>query len=784
MVLEDTTRFLRRAGYAHDNILTPYRFTARMEDGRLDDSNVDLAAFSRPPFDASTACITLARASSRSAVAPLLSTLRFLGAPAALISVEKAVELHAVQSDGRPKLLERADATVWQDQFENRLHALSPEALTKAKFGQTQELDFDATLFPWVRTITETTLTTLLEQLLTDALRSLSPSYQAKPAAQRAVIRIVFHLFACRVLESKGVTEPQATPRDALRAAHNRFSTNIDPTILDSHYLTKSTINQVYSELRQHFSFTSISPEMLGHAYENALVSPTLRRERGVYYTPAAIAEYVLERLPIEGIPEADRIVLDPCCGSGSFLTSAFTRLAHLLADESWTPYRRHQYLRARIIGSDIDDFAREISSLSLLLLDVENRNGWKLVSADARTLVVDDIGKRPTIIVTNPPFREIKESGVRSEKSAEITIRLLDLLPPQGLLGVVMPQSVLDSSAAKTFRKHLLQRAELLELTTFPGIVFKSAADSVLVLARRHDTPAHTSSVTVRELRAKDYTRFRTHRFFTRTYSCQPRPWLQDDDAAFVISPFVELWHRIEKQFPPIRKIAQIKNGLQIKPDDHTSVSDLKRAGDVPFVDRLDALRPFILLSEVDLKPTRWLRYGEHLHRKRSRDIFQGPKVLINSNRNPGSSWRLVAAVSKETLFYSDNFHGVLPTGDTSVEEIAAVLNSPIANAWFDAHSRKRKIVQKTLSRLPFPSFESSDRKRVISLVERIQDGLVRKYGASANALFTSEDVDEDAIALLFSQLDLIVYRAYGATLAEQSQLSKYMAVDKRPGM
>ena len=45
---------------------------------------------------------------------------------------------------------------------------------------------------------------------------------------------------------------------------------------------------------------------------------------------------------------------------------------------------------------------------------------------------------------------------------------------------------------------------------------------------------------------------------------------------------------------------------------------------------------------------------------------------------------------------------------GRATVEEVVAVLNSPVANAWYDAHSRNRKIVIATLRELPFPRFGS----------------------------------------------------------------------------
>jgi len=50
-------------------------------------------------------------------------------------------------------------------------------------------------------------------------------------------------------------------------------------------------------------------------------------------------------------------------------------------------------------------------------------------------------------------------------------------------------------------------------------------------------------------------------------------------------------------------------------------------------------------------------------------------------------------------------------------LEELVAVLNSPLASAWFDANCKKRKIVQETLRRLPFPTFDPAAKRQLIKL-------------------------------------------------------------------
>src|SRR5687768_5095313 len=66
------------------------------------------------------------------------------------------------------------------------------------------------------------------------------------------------------------------------------------------------------------------------------------RRERGAYFTPRQIAEFLAE-WAIAGRPQAT--VLDPTCGDGAFLEAAGRQLARIGAPAG----------RTQLIGVDID---------------------------------------------------------------------------------------------------------------------------------------------------------------------------------------------------------------------------------------------------------------------------------------------------------------------------------------------------------------------------------------------------------------------------------------------
>ncbi len=780
----EAKQFLIEAGYKSANVVSNCAFTLRDCDGRLASSRIDLAAFYRHPHDMHSACV-VAFDGEVADVAKTLFDVRYLSAPVAIVSRQDRVELWPVKKNVAEQPIDVVDRRDWPERFASRLADLSPDIISQAKQDRIQ-LDFvDSGLSLWSRNITSQSLKTLLEALIKEALSKLSSRHRRVKKAHDDVLRLIFHLFACRALQDKGVVDgANGNAETALTLAHDRFSENVNPNVVNSPYFDKSLADDVFQMLKEAFSFSTLTTEILAHAYENALVTQTLRKQLGIYYTPSSLTEYILKRLPIESIDQDSRVLYDPCCGCGSFLLAGFNRFSSLLPD-SWTPAKRHEYLRKRLMGSDIDAFARELASLSLVLTDLHNKDGWTIFDIDVASLDTAQLHRRPSIIVTNPPFREIKLGvGERREFSAEVLKRLIDVLEPGGLLGIVLPQSILESGAGEDARRKVVDKCEVLEIAMLAGGLFASNAETAVMLLRKPSDENRTTVATIRELRSLDLPSFNRTAAFTRTYSADIQAWALDDHCRFIASPLADLWNRLASECAPLEDVAAVRNGLQVKTSDDSSVSTKRRNNDdVKYIDRLDVLRPYALLIETKLRPHKWIKYGPQLHRAREQQIFLVPKVLINSNRNPGSAWRLVGAPCREELYFSDNFHAIIPLGpNATIEQIVAVLNSPIANAWFDAHCRKRKIVQRILEQLPFPSFDAMQSRSLSEAVHLLEAATVAKWKQEEEGMFYDGLIPPADTVELLHEIDEMVYDAYGLSPHERRQVDKLMAIEKRP--
>lgn len=176
----------------------------------------------------------------------------------------------------------------------------------------------------------------------------------------------------------------------------------------------KDIIDELYTP-KNPYQFSVIPVEIIGNAYEQFLgktisidknhkavieLKPEVRKAGGVYYTPEYIVDYIVANTVGEAIKgkTPDEIVnikiLDPACGSGSFLLGAYKYLLNYhkeyflknktkkymgsryeIIDESGnlSLWVRKQILINNIFGVDIDSNAVEVAKLSLLLKSFED---------------------------------------------------------------------------------------------------------------------------------------------------------------------------------------------------------------------------------------------------------------------------------------------------------------------------------------------------------------------------------------------------------------------------
>jgi len=271
------------------------------------------------------------------------------------------------------------------------------------------------------------------------------------------------------------------------------------------------------------YDFSIIDADVLGTVYEQYLShilkktkkratlteNHTHKKEQGVYYTPTYIVDYIvrnaLGKLLEEKNVNVEKIkVLDPACGSGSFLIKAFDVLnehyqqndkdysqTQLDFKTGTTFTRKVKILQDNIFGVDLDKQAVEIAQLNLLLKIAEKGHLLPLLERNMRcgnSLIDDEKLAGDRAFKWEEQFKEIMKDGgfdvvignppyVRQEELSEIKPYLeanyetyqgtadlfvyffekeLKILKENGYFGMIVSNKWLRAGYGKNLRKFL----------------------------------------------------------------------------------------------------------------------------------------------------------------------------------------------------------------------------------------------------------------------------------------------------------------------------------------
>ncbi len=149
-----------------------------------------------------------------------------------------------------------------------------------------------------------------------------------------------------------------------------------------AHFFTGRELFNWYRLDRQHFimalhrlsrfNFAAVDSDIIGTIY-NTYVNRKEKREKGQYYTPSEIVNYILDEVGYRGtaVIGSNKRLIDPACGSGSFLVTAARRFV-----TAYKGNREHiddpvavlNRLQQTFFGFDLNPFACYLAEVNLLI--------------------------------------------------------------------------------------------------------------------------------------------------------------------------------------------------------------------------------------------------------------------------------------------------------------------------------------------------------------------------------------------------------------------------------
>ena len=211
--------------------------------------------------------------------------------------------------------------------------------------------------------------------------------------------------------------------------------------------------------------------EAVPYFYEPFLEAfdPELRKQLGVWYTPAEVVRYMVARVDRalkddldipDGLAAANVYVLDPCCGTGAYLAEVLRRIAANLGGRglgALVGARVRQAATERVFGFEIMPAPFVVAHLQV---------GLTMQDLDAP--LANDGAERAGIFLTNAltgweprttkplPFPELEEERDRAERVKQETpiLVILGNPPYNGFAGMAVDEERELSEAYRTTRR------------------------------------------------------------------------------------------------------------------------------------------------------------------------------------------------------------------------------------------------------------------------------------------------------------------------------------------
>jgi len=776
--------FLESSGYVSSLIQHHFPLT--------NGQTVPMVAFAHQPADARTACIAVVNADL--GTPEIVAKYRDSAAPVVFVCGKLGLEWWQQTS----KAAVRRGAPLPPDRlagfFTTHHDEFAPDAIYRAKtWGrfdtQYQRSFVDLGLMPVVEAKIGEELTTLISRNVQELKARLDWDALSDEKGQW-LLKCIFWLVSAKILRDKGVGQfGNLDPHDVERVLDAVAEHYGAGRITITSQRQRDALAAIGGGIAEFSSLQLATTESLAYVYENALISKATRQSLGTHSTPPYLVDYAVGKLApwIADIPVERRNVFEPACGHAAFLVSAMRLLTELLPDEPSPPSQRRRYLRKRIHGCDIDDFALEIARLSLSLTDIPNPDGWDLVSGD---MFLGDILERQArtanVVLANPPFENFRAEerdwyGRRGvtlryvNKTAEMLGRVLPELTAGAVIGVIVPQGFLHSKNATAVRRHLIEEFELREICLFPDKVFTfSDMESAVLIARKQGRkPA--AQVRYRRVRERAMCDFRNEYRATLDLSVKQSSFQTSYDLR--IPDLGAVWDYC-RRFRPFQETAEIGQGFTFK-------GKGLPPGTITFSDRPfpGAVRGFLSFNENialhELPREVWLNLSEEAVRRPGHGTTTGlPQVLLNEAPSSRGAWRLKALIDSAGHPVTGRFNVVRPRGPQSLDLLWALCNSPIANAYAFSHSGKRHNDAGMLRDLPMPELT----KRAASSVSEA----ARRYLAYvrlASEILQPPPNEELARELLL-RVDNEVLKLYSLPRELEWQLLDYFAGWGREGI
>ncbi|MEK6982987.1 MAG: N-6 DNA methylase [Nanoarchaeota archaeon] len=536
------------------------------------------------------------------------------------------------------------------------------------------------------------------------------------------------------------------------------------PLTQENFYLSKDTleslpykdkiINKVVNKIEQE-QLTKIKEDTLGVLFEK-LIREQEKKDLGQFYTPQEIVNYIVNFLNIE----QDSKILDPTCGCGVFLVTAYNHLKQINSNAL-----------NNIYGVDLNNSATKIARINLWLRNGQDSNSLNILEKNIKigNSIVEKrfIDKKAfnwkkefseilneggfDFIIGNPPYVTLKNKrdydvnesffsqiANGSTNAASLVIaKSYELLKDGGVMAFVLPKTLIRVNSYSRLREFLLSNSKILHIFDL-GTCFKDVRGEQIVLFVQKTSKKKSIKNNKVLIRLFDNNKeFYVPQKIFQKYNT----FLMFEDKTYY-----DLIEKIKGE--NLESIADIFRGLSISPNSQI-ISKSKSKESISIIKGND-------ISKSSYSNGFFIDIDKLKSNSSKIDEFQKRKIILQNIFS--SEAGIISSIDeKGNLNFDTVSNIILKDNSYQLDYIYGLLNSKLINFYLlYAVYNKSKLTMHTdkvyLGKIPIKKASKKIQKEIMDIVKKIN----------------KENLKEK-----LSELDKKVYKLYGMTKNEQNKVN-----------
>lgn len=261
-----------------------------------------------------------------------------------------------------------------------------------------------------------------------------------------------------------------------IRTLYDRFLLDLQK---EKSYLTAETLFNVWAiikfDIYEYFKNAKPSGYDIMSLFFTTFSKAALSNDKGQYFTPDHISSLMIDLVNLN----VNSIVLDPTCGSGTFLAKCMDRMITLAENDE---QKIAAIKQSQIYGIEKDETVYGLAVANMLLhkdgkSNIENGDCFKILSKFK--------SKNINRVVMNPPYKE-KPSDI---EELRFLYETLEIMSTDGIAAIIIPTSCATGAKYADYRYSLMRRHTLLAVFTCPPELFyPTATNTCIMLWKAHE--------------------------------------------------------------------------------------------------------------------------------------------------------------------------------------------------------------------------------------------------------------------------------------------------------